>query len=89
MRVRTPVAATGKVEWVPNGAADLSNVKSAPLTVSAGDWQEIAADLAESGPIGTLRFYLPATAPPIELDWVELRGKDASTKPMRWDFNSK
>ncbi len=87
MRVRAGEGGAGKVEWVPQGAADPSVVKSVPLNVAAGDWQEVTVDLAEPGPLGTLRLYLPAGTKPLELDWVELRGIGA--KPQRWDFNAK
>jgi hypothetical protein len=88
MRLRSPNAGAGKVEWVPHGAADPSAAKSVPLHVASGDWQEITVDLAGHDPIGTLRLYLPAGTSPLELDWVELRGQGAGTKSQRWDFNA-
>ena len=87
-RVRTGAGGAGKVEWLPDGAADPKNVKSVAFDLPAGDWQELSVDLAGAGPLGTLRLYLPAGAKPVELDWVELRGKNAGA-PQRWEFNSK
>ena len=63
-------------------------MKSVAFDVPAGEWQELSVDLAGAGPLGTLRLYLPAGAKPVELDWVELRGKNAGA-PQRWEFNSK
>ncbi|MBX7210687.1 MAG: sulfatase [Verrucomicrobiaceae bacterium] len=85
-RLRSAADGDGKVEWLPGGAADPSNVKSVPFSVKAGEWREISVDLAGDGPIGTLRIYLPASDKPVEFDWIELRSSSGKVKPMRWDF---
>lgn len=90
LRVRSAVGGAGKVEWLPTRAAGGgADAKSVPFEVPAGDWRELAVDLPAQGPIGTLRLYLPASAKPVELDWVEVRGKTADAKPQRWEFNAK
>ena len=84
-RARTAVGGAGKVEWVPSGQAlGGADAKSVPFAVVAGDWRELSVEIPQSGPIGTLRLYLPAHGAPVELDWVELRAKRA--KVERWDF---
>lgn len=87
-RLRSAIGGEGKIEWVPGGAGDPANVKSAPFSLTAGDWQEIGADLPGEGPVGTLRIYLPTGGKPVEFDWIELSGKSTKAKPMRWDFGN-
>lgn len=87
LRVRSSLSGTGKIEWLPKGAADPSIVKSAPFEVRAGDWQELSVDVTDDGPLGTMRVYLPAMDKSVDVDWIELRGKKAKAKPQRWDFN--
>ena len=88
LRARAAAGGVGKVEWLPEGAANPANVKSVLFDLPAGDWRELSVELAGAGPLGTLRLYLPATAMPVDLDWVELRGKDSRTA-QRWEFNSR
>lgn len=87
-RVRSTTGGEGKLEWLPMGAADPSIVKSVPFTVTGGDWQEVSVDVADDGPLGTMRVYLPAAEKPVEVDWIEVRGKAAKARPQRWDFNA-
>jgi hypothetical protein len=51
-----------------------------PLEVKAGDWQELQVDLKDSGPLGTLRVYLPDS----EIDFIEVAPEKG--KAQRWDF---
>ncbi len=87
-RVRAASGGIGRIEWLPQGAADPSVVKTEPFSIAGGDWQEVTVELKAPGPLGTLRFYPPGGASAVELDWFELRGKDEA-KPQRWDFNAK
>ncbi|MEQ1852696.1 MAG: N-acetylgalactosamine 6-sulfate sulfatase, partial [Chthoniobacteraceae bacterium] len=87
-RARSAAGGVGKVEWLPESSANPGNVKSVAFSLTAGDWQELSVEIPGTGPLGTLRLYLPADAKPVELDWVELRGKDAGA-PQRWEFGSK
>ena len=88
LRVRSSAGGAGKIEWLPKGAGDPSIVKSVPFAVRAGDWQELSVDVAEEGPLGTMRLYLPVTGKPVDLDWIEMSGKTAKSKPQRWDFKA-
>ncbi len=87
LRVRSSAGGAGKVEWLGNAAAGAAP-KSVAFNVAAGDWQEHSVDVPAQGLLGTTRLYLPAGDQPLELDWVELRGKSAQAKPQRWEFNS-
>ncbi len=86
IRVRSSGAGAGKVEWLPQGAADPTNVKSVPFLVAPGDWQELSTTVPEDGPLGTMRVYLPASQQPVEVDWIEVA--PAKGKAQRWDFNA-
>lgn len=87
-RVRSAAGGEGKIEWLPKGAGDPSIVKSVPFTLTGGEWQEVSVEIADNGPLGTMRVYLPATGKPVEVDWIEVRGEAPKAKPQRWDFNS-
>jgi hypothetical protein len=86
-RARTSAGGAGKVESRSQGADDATAAKSVAFDLPAGDWREIAVELPSPGPLGVVRLYLPASETPVELDWIELRGKGASAKPQRWDFD--
>jgi arylsulfatase A-like enzyme len=86
VRLRTSIAGAGKVEWLPKGAADPTIVKSVPFDAVAGGWQELSVTVAEQGPLGTVRLYLPSSQQPVEIDWIEV--KPGRGKAQRWDFNS-
>ncbi len=78
-RVRSTMGGAGKAEWIPSGG----NTQCVHFQISAGDWQEISADIPATGPLGIFRLYLPAQSAPVELDRVELKGSEKSRK---WDF---
>jgi arylsulfatase A-like enzyme len=86
LRVRSAAGGAGKVEWLGDAAAG-AEPKSVPFFVAAGEWQELSVEVPAQGLLGTTRLYLPASAQPLELDWVELAAK--GTKPQRWEFNAK
>jgi len=88
LRVRSATSGAGKVEWMGDAAGG-AEAKSVPFNVAAGDWQELSVDVPAEGLLGTTRLYLPAGAKPLELDWVEIRGKGDGAKPQRWDFDAK
>jgi arylsulfatase A-like enzyme len=81
-RARAVSGGSGKVEWIPSGTAQ-ADAKSAPLTLAAGDWQEVTVNIPAEGPLGILRIHLPAQKQPVEIDWIELK---AAGKPKRWEF---
>ncbi len=86
LRVRSAAGGAGKVEWLGDQTTG-AKPKSIDFKLAAGDWQEISVDVPSKGLLGTTRLYLPASAQPVELDWVELAAKGA--KPQRWEFNAK
>lgn len=87
VRLRSSNAADSKVEWMPKGAAEPSNVKSVPFKIISGDWQEVSVNVAEEGTLGTMRLYVPASQQPVEIDWIEVT--PVKGKPQRWEFDSK
>lgn len=80
LRVRSAAGGAGKVDSLPNTSADPSLVHSTALEVKAGGWQELHVDLKDSGPLGTLRVYLPDS----EIDFIEVAPEKG--KAQRWDF---
>lgn len=72
LRVRSAAAGTAKIDCLPKMAAEPDNVISTPWEIKAGDWQEVKVMLNHSGPLGTVRLYLPATAAPVEIDSIEI-----------------
>lgn len=87
LRVRAPTAGEGKIEWLPGGATDSANAKSVAFEVPAGDWREIKVSVPANGPLGVLRLYLPAGEKPLDVDWIEISGKNLKTE--RWEFDFK
>ncbi len=81
-RARSTAGGGGKVEWLPT-PPDPGKAKSVAFQLSGGDWQEVTVELPAEGPLGIVRLYLPASAQPVEIDWIELKGAGA---PKRWDF---
>ncbi|WP_395749340.1 sulfatase [Prosthecobacter sp.] len=80
MRVRSANGGAGKIDSLPNMAADPSVIHSSAFEVKAGEWQDFKIDLSEKGPLGTLRVYLPDS----EIDFIEVA--PANGKAQRWDF---
>jgi arylsulfatase A-like enzyme len=80
LRVRSKTGGAGRIDSLPNTSADPGVVHSAPLEIQPGDWQELKVDLKDSGPLGTLRVYLPDS----EIDFIEVA--PAKGKAQRWDF---
>jgi hypothetical protein len=77
----------GKIEWLPSGSATKQEgMKSVPLTLKAGVWQEVSVDLPAQGPLGIVRVYLPAQKQPVEVDWIELKTEQTTE---RWEFDRK
>ena len=90
LRVRAIGGGAGKIEWLPNGAGDPTDAKSVPFDVPAGDWQTPSVDVPAQGPLGVIRLYLPASnEKPVELDWVQVRGRNPGAKPQRWEFDAR
>lgn len=84
LRVRSEVGGAGKIDCMPMGATDSSQVISTPFEVQAGEWQEIQVELKHRGPIGTLRLYLPVATHPIEVDRIDLQPAKGPTQS--WGF---
>jgi hypothetical protein len=80
LRVRSAAGGTGKIDSLPMTSVDPSIVRSAPLEIKAGDWQEVKVELREKGPLGTLRLYLPDA----EIDFIEVA--PANGRAMRSNF---
>jgi len=90
LRVRAAVGGAGKIEWLPNGAHDPTGAQSVPFDVPAGDWQTLTVEVPAQGPLGVVRIYLSAgEGKPVELDWIEVRGKGPGAKLPRWDFGAR
>ncbi|MCY2993123.1 MAG: sulfatase [Planctomycetota bacterium] len=85
-RARTSVGGAGRIESRPDNADD-STARSFAFHLPSGDWREVSVEIAASGPLGVIRLYLPATEKPVEVDWIELRGKAADARLQRWEFN--
>ena len=83
MRVRSTAGGAGKIESFPKGSADPEGRIEVPFEVKAGDWQDLQVEVANPGPLGTLRVYLPDA----EIDWIEV--VPAKGKGMRSDFDVK
>ena len=82
-RARCAKGGEGKLEWLNNTADKKATPQSVPFKLAGGDWQEVSVSIPANGPLGILRFYLPAQPQPLEIDWIELK---ATGKPKRWDF---
>jgi GxxExxY protein len=80
LRVRSQTGGAGKVDSFPNGSADTTGMVSTPFEVKPGDWQDLSIDLKTTGPLGTLRLYLPDC----DIDSIELT--PAKGKPEHWNF---
>ncbi len=80
LRVRSEAGGAGKIDSLPNTAADPGVIHSSAFEVKAGDWQELKIEVSEKGPLGTLRVYLPDG----EVDFIEV--VPANGKGQRWDF---
>lgn len=74
LRVRSSDAGAGKIDCLPQMAADPENTISTPFNVKAGnDWQEVEVQIKSPGHLGTMRIYLPATADKaVEVDSIEI-----------------
>lgn len=85
MRIRSPAAGTGRVEWLPGGPGEPANpMHSVAYSVTAEDnWQEISVDLPAEGSLGVVRIYLPQSDRPFQFDRIEIQ---SSGKPQRWGF---
>jgi hypothetical protein len=80
LRVRSQTGGAGKIDTFPKGSAVTDGMISTPFDVKAGDWQEIRVELKTSGPLGTLRLYLPDC----EIDSIEIA--PAKGKAEHWNF---
>ena len=80
LRVRSETGGAGKIEILPQTAADSSVIHSTEFEVKSGEWRELKIELSEKGALGTLRVYLPDS----EIDYIEIA--PASGKAQRWDF---
>lgn len=83
LRVKSAVGGAGKIESFPKGSADPEGRVEVLFDVKAGDWQDLQVEVANPGPLGTLRVYLPDA----DIDWIEV--VPAKGKGMRSDFDVK
>lgn len=85
LRVRSAAGGMGKIDCLPEMAANPNNVVSTPFEVKAGDWQELIVELTTKGALGTMRLYLPATSDKtVEIDSIDV--KPAKGDGLKWDF---
>lgn len=84
LRVRSSVGGAGKIDCFPKGAGEAEGMFSVPFEVKAGDWQDVSVELTTTGPLGTMRLYLPATEKPVEIESIEVA--PTKGKAERWDF---
>lgn len=85
LRIRSESGGAGRIDCLPQGAADPSQVVSTPFEVRAGDWQHITVELTHSGTLGTLRLYLPVTlANFVEIDQIDIL--PATGRGETWSF---
>ncbi|MEQ1748321.1 MAG: sulfatase [Prosthecobacter sp.] len=80
LRVRSQTGGAGKIESYPNGSANATGMTSLPYEIKAGDWQDLELKLTHTGPLGTLRLYVPDA----EIDFIEVA--PAKDKAMRSEF---
>lgn len=80
LRVRSATGGAGKIDGFPNGPGEATGMVSVPFEVKAGDWQELKIEWSASGPLGTLRLYLPDG----DIDFIEV--VPAKGKAQKWDF---
>jgi arylsulfatase A-like enzyme len=85
MKVRSAAGGDGRIDCLPRGAGDESKVFSTRYHIVPGDWQEITVELTHSGPLGTMRLYLPTDqATPVEIDQIEIL--PAKGRGQTWAF---
>ena len=82
LRARGANGGDGEIDWIAPGTGAAA-AKSAPLTLTPGDWQDITIALAAEGPLGILRVPLPAQKQAVEIDWIEFK---AACTPRRREF---
>ncbi len=87
-RARCTAGGEGKVEWLGDTAAG-AQPQSVAFKLEAGEWREVTVDVPAKGLLGITRLYLPAGAKPVDVDWIEVQGKGANSKPVRWDFGAR
>lgn len=84
LRIRSESGGTGRIDCLPQGAAQPDNKVSTTFDIPKGDWHTISVDLKHRGRIGVLRLYLPVDRSPIEIDQIEI--VRAQGKTERWSF---
>lgn len=84
MRVRSAAGGKGKIDCLPKGAGDPTLILSTPFELKPGDWQEIKIEIKHDGPLGVLRFYLPAAEKPVEIDQIDIQ--PAKGRGEKWEF---
>lgn len=84
LRVRSASGGAGKIDCLLKGAADPSEIVTTPFHVQPGDWQDIVVSLRHSGPLGTMRLYLPVSEAPIEINQLDIQ--PAQGKGESWTF---
>ena len=85
LRVRSVAGGMGRIDCLPQGAADDSTIISCPFEVKSGDWQKITVDIKHSGRLGVLRLYLPTTdQAAVEIDQIDIQ--PAEGRGEQWSF---
>jgi hypothetical protein len=84
LRLRSVTGGAGRIECLPQGAAQPDDKTSTPFDVPPGGWQTIRVELKHAGRIGVLRLYLPVHDKPVEIDQIDI--EPASGKAEHWSF---
>ncbi len=85
MNVRSAVGGSGRIDCLPKGAGDDSQIVTTPFELTPGDWQEISVEVKHSGPLGVLRLYLPVSSTTlVEIDEIDIQ--PANGRGETWSF---
>ncbi len=72
-RIRLPKGGSGRIQCRKTPSDDESSVDVPWSARALADWQEVTVTIPEGAPRGILRLYLPADAPVVEIDSIELQ----------------
>ncbi len=85
LRVRSVAGGAGRIDCLPQGAANDSAAVTFPFDVKPGDWQKITVDIKYTGRLGVLRLYLPATSQAVvEIDQIDIEPAEGPAE--HWTF---
>jgi len=90
LRIRTPKAGIGRLQWRTVGQKTFPETgQRTPFEIAGGDWQTLNVPLAVQGSLVHVRLFLPDSKRPAEIDWIEIEAQQGKDKaPKRWDFQA-